>query len=261
MAYTNDSLFYYVAADDTATPATGFFIPVAELPGIVDTELADTDLAKIGKVIVSILTALETYIADLEGVMPPLGLSLNKSTGFSATDVLNTYRIGMTFYSNLLTDKVDVLPVPISGTHSGEGALPLDELFPSITKVVSTVDTVDKGIIIKQTFIDAYSGTGAYAATDVTLDSRNTLFGMLVGFCHNAAVPVRTNSVASCFKTKTLGNLAATTLSSVYYDTITDPMSALQAANKVFQLPLLITGVLGVEMDIPTSLEVKFSTN
>jgi hypothetical protein len=177
MAYS----FQYLSNSGTAA-VDGVYIPVANLPGIVASELATTEStpAKAGKVLLALLNRIFDVLNPSS--FGKLGFTVAKTAPAGvAPDIWNqTFIFTWQKMVKLDTNTVEQIPVPTSGTNSGVGSFSVLNIFPDATKVATNDSISGAGVVIPTSALTSYSSlTHTGLTISANSDNREWLAGLL----------------------------------------------------------------------------------
>jgi hypothetical protein len=181
----------------TATNA-GVFIPVADLPGLTEAELATTGTELEGNLIYGILNALYTTLAPMT-TLGIVSLAKGNPSGTGTNRFTESIGFGFQRVINFSAGTVGPLPLPTIGTEAGRGSVQIADVFPSAEIVAQSGAISGAGVVVPDTLITPYGGQ-AKATTEE--DSRDWIGAIMAAIA--SGVTVRSSTVASAISSRTL---------------------------------------------------------
>jgi hypothetical protein len=185
---------YFSAAGNTV--AAGVFLPVASLWNVQDSELASNAADRESRVIFGILEKLCNPNSPFVTLQNKLGISSSYSTptGVGTNLINQTYTLTAQYFANLANNTIQPIPLPTSGSNSGQGGVKIVDVFSGATKLAAAADTGGAGVLIPSAELTPY-GAPAHANIDVNQDSRAWLSALFLYLADKAAV--RSSNTAS----------------------------------------------------------------
>jgi hypothetical protein len=185
---------YFSAAGNTV--AAGVFLPVASLWNVQDAELASNAADRESRVIFGILEKLCNPNSSFVTLQNKLGISSSYSTptGVGTSLINQTYTLTAQYFANLANNTIQPIPVPTSGSNSGQGGVKIVDAFAGATKLAASADTGGAGVLIPSTELVPY-GAPAHASIDVNQDSRAWLSALFLYLADKATI--RSSNTAS----------------------------------------------------------------
>lgn len=217
----------------------GLFIPLSDLPGVIDEELADEiDVEiKTGQAIHSICKQVVkslTGTSFLTTATDPnkLGVSYTLTESLPSVGLKNkTYSLTFTKVLDLAAKTIYFVPVATAGTNNGKGDFSLTDLFANCAKVASGSNTAGAGILIKSSVINSY-GASTHANLSLSADAREWLESFMLSlFDSTDGLIIRATGVESPFPSAPVkGAPSSVTLPTVATQS-TNPTTGLVGAN------------------------------
>jgi hypothetical protein len=243
---------------ETADQA-GVYIPAGDIPGIAGAEMSDTGITLDCKLIYGFLNGIHNATT----VVAPLGYPEPEKSDPSGAGA-NTFTEGVTVRIQRLLDlrsnEVIVLPLPTSGSYSGQGSLTIEDVFPNAAIIAQSGAASGAGVIVPHAWITSYGGT---IPATVGSDGRSWFGAFVVALNHGAILRTTTVSSAITRKTDPLAiRLTGATIPAEYYDA-TNPKSAILPADLPFLRLIQESITVDYEMLVnPTTqtLEVNVKT-
>jgi hypothetical protein len=226
MAYS----FQYLNNSGTAA-VDGVYIPVANLPGIVSSELATTESApaKAGKTLLALLNRIFDVLSPSN--FGKLGIAVAKAAPAGvAPDIFNqTFTMSWQKMVNLDNNTVEQIPVPTTGANTGVGKFSILDVFPGATKVVANDNISGAGIVIPTSALSHYSSlTHAELTVSANSDNREWFTAL---FDHLAIdADVRSASQQSAIIATTASQIGALPIP-VNFTQATNPVSGILPAD------------------------------
>ena len=126
----------------------GFFIPVAELPGVTAAELNPANDDAQDKGVLSFVYRL--WEAMTQPASNVLGMSLDRSNlqGQGQDTVRQSFSFTATVANFLSNGDSGVLPLPTRGANNGQGKIGVSDIFPGASLATPSADTSGAGIVI-----------------------------------------------------------------------------------------------------------------
>jgi hypothetical protein len=185
---------YFSSAGNTV--AAGVFLPVASLWNVQATELASNAADRESRVIFGILEKLCNPNSPFVTLQNKLGISSSYSTptGVSTNLINQTYTLTAQYFANLANNTIQPIPVPTSGSNSGQGGVKIVDVFSGATKLAAADDTGGAGVLIPSAELTPY-GAPAHANIDVNQDSRAWLSALFLYLADKATI--RSSNTAS----------------------------------------------------------------
>jgi hypothetical protein len=187
--------FEYFSADGNTT-AAGVFLPVDSLWNVQSNELASTAADRESRVIFGILEKLCNPNSPFVTLANKLGVSSAYTTPTGAgTNLLNqTYTLTAQYFANLANNSIQPIPVPTSGSNSGQGVVKIVDAFAGATKLAAAAATGGAGVLIPSSELTPY-GAPSHANINVDQDSRSWLSALFLYLADKATV--RSTNTAS----------------------------------------------------------------
>ncbi|NJR73300.1 MAG: hypothetical protein HC773_05585 [Scytonema sp. CRU_2_7] len=213
----------------------GIFIPLAALPGLLSTELADAQAnhLKYSKAIASICEKLIASITTLgfEGAISfsatkpnPAGAGLNlfnQSYNFSYIKVLD-----------LQGQEIVEIPVPTTGTNLGIGDVDITDIFASAAKISAGDDISGAGVIVATSLLTPYSSISHPGLTiNGSTDNREAI-SALIAWLGNGTL-VRSTTDASGITARTLQTPPTIAAIPAAFTALPNPTSGILAAETI----------------------------
>lgn len=214
------------AGASNGVPA-GLFLPIADLPGVVAGEFADseTQATKESKAALAIANAIHTYVSANSADIVGMTSTRAKASVSDSLDNL-TYSFACQYIADLETETVGQIPLPASGANSGIGGFAIDDLFANAAEVAAEGAISGEGVVIPYADLADFGGADPAAITGV--DNRDFVAAMIRSMPD--LLPIRTASVASGVTTTT--RPAGTTFTLAPAATAeTDPTTGIAAAD------------------------------
>lgn len=191
------ALQFFDVAGGTAS-FDGIFIPVANLPGVTASELATAEGTKrISRVVAALLEQIYTVLSPTN--FRKLGFAVTKTNPSVVGNSLSiTYGTTIQRLSNTGSGTTTMIPVPTTGTNSGQGDFALFDVFSGSTIVDSADVIAGAGVILPYSELQGY-GAPQWSGLDIGGGEDNRdLLAAIISYLHDSAdVIVRTNSVLS----------------------------------------------------------------
>lgn len=250
-------MFDVYTQSGTATNA-GIFIPLVDLPGLSQSELATTGNTLEANLVYAMLNALYSAMAP----MTILGIvNLNKSQPSGTGTGRFSESVGFA-YQRLVNYKmgtVGVIPLPTFGSEAGRGKIQADDVFPSAAVATQGGNIPGSGIVVPHSLVSDYGG-GSLGS--VTADARAWIGALQMAIA--AGVTVRSATVESAITSRTLiSGIRSTGVSipAAWYDAA-NPLTNISAADlpwlRVIQDQVTIEYEMAIDADTQTlSLSVR----
>jgi hypothetical protein len=250
-------MFNVFAGSGTASNA-GIFIPLADLPGLSQSELATTGSTLEANLVYAMLNALYSAMAP----MTILGIAnLNKSQPAGTGTGRFSEAIGFA-YQRLINFKlgtVGAIPIAVTGTEAGMGSLTIEDIFPGAAIVSQGGAITGAGIVVPSSLVSDY---GASTINNIDDDARAWVGALLPAIA--AGVTVRSATVESAITSRTLiSGIRSTGVSipAAWYDAA-NPLTNISAADlpwlRVIQDQVTIEYEMAIDADTQTlSLSVR----
>lgn len=212
----------FFSASGTAT-ANSIFIPVANLSGLISTEIesGDSTAFKNASFVYSFLKKLRgtlstvSYLAT-QATENYLGLSQVSSDSIASTGILrSTIAITTQFIADKASETLSILP--LNGDSDGE--LAFTDIFAGAVKVAAAGSTGGAGVVIPSSDVELY-GSPSYASLNLTADSRQLITSILTYLYHEIATVRVTGTTQSAIFAKAKSN-AVVTIPATAYDPTT----------------------------------------
>lgn len=185
--------------------AAGVFIPVADLPGLLATELETGDTDKESKAILALLNTLYDIVSPPE--FDSLGWSVSKGNPQSSgPDIISQpYSAAIIYHADFSEGTLGQLPIPSAGANADVGKIGVEDIFENAAKVAAGGAVSGAGIVITSAALEGY-GAPAHASLDISEgeDNRDWFAALLNHIAIDSTL--RTAQVASALTARTRGN-------------------------------------------------------
>lgn len=205
-----------------AAADAGIFIPRNNLKGLLtDSELADAEpeILKQSKFLAAFLTTIVDTVtenrANPSALATALGFTATKGTpsGTSQGRFTQLFTMNWATVINHISNAIEVIPTPSSGTFNGVGRLRINDIFPNAAAIANGANTPGAGVLIANADVTLYGADDSTAVNND--DAGRKWFGAMFRYLFEA-IPLRNttpaNAVASALTARALGTVSNFTL-------------------------------------------------
>ena len=234
----------------------GVFIPYNALPGVQESELADSEAVAVreSKVYKAVLVALHNGISESE----PLGLqsALEVPSGTAEQSITQSYSLTVQRLVFADADYTALIPPATAGANSGAGLITMNDVFPGAVKVAQGAALSMAGVVIR-TSVVAERTTLTQATIGSELgDDRDWLAALMLAL---GRLQARTVTIPSAVTVSQLGNYSTSALSAEQ-TAATDPTTGVAGTDALHRLLLTRTATVTVELLLDQSSQ-SFDVN
>lgn len=162
--------------------ADGVFIPLTDLPGMSVGDLTSSGNEYEAKFFHSLVNLLSAFVVTTS----VLGLSVTRTPAVAVVaneQVINDVWVTtvLEIIDNTVSDVKTPIPLPSSGSFSGQGGLAIQNIFPNAAKVSAAAIASAPGISIPSSLIVGTKPAGIADHTAISLsdDGRSYLFALM----------------------------------------------------------------------------------
>jgi hypothetical protein len=204
MASTFQGLSFYDVAGTSLVD--GIFLPIATLPGLIATEIADAQLdhLKYSKTLNAISETLFSAISN-SSFAASVSFSANKlaPAGAGLEQITQGFSFSFSKVLDLQGQEILEVPVPTVGSNIGIGDIDLTDVFPSASKVTIGGAISGAGVVVSTSLLTPYSSiTHAGLTINGSMDNREALSALIM-FLGNASL-LRSTTQASGITSRTV---------------------------------------------------------
>lgn len=190
-------MFNAYTGSGTASNA-GVFIPLADLPGLTQSELATTGSTLEGHLIYAVLNALYLSMSPMT-ILGIVNLSKSQPTGNATGRFSESIGFAYQRLLNYKTGAISAIPLAISGSEAGMGTVTIEDIFPSGEIVAQGGSIPGAGVVVPNSLIADY---GAGILNNAGSDARSWVGAIMSAMA--AVATVRSTTVESAVTSRTL---------------------------------------------------------
>jgi hypothetical protein len=176
-------MFQVFSSSGTAA-AAGVFIPLADLPGLSQSEIETTGAELEGNLIYSLLNAFYMGL-NVRNTLGIVGLSKTNPQGNGTNRYTEGVGFGYQRLINYKTGTIAPIPLPTIGTEAGAGDCAIAYLFSGAQIKAQNAAIPGAGIVIPHALVADY---GATSPTNTGNDARDWIGALLIAMAANTTL-------------------------------------------------------------------------